>query len=191
MTKKQNFDENEQKGAEDAQKTQPEPSFDGETQPQEEHTQTEESELQNQIAELTDMLKRTQAEFANYQKRMESQNQEQAKFRSQMVLQKFIPIFDNFSLAMMHTENKDECIAGVQMIKQQFWDVLESEGVERPDLVGKPFDPSVAEAIQTTHDITKEDDVVVKEVVKAYTLHGKVIRHAKVVVNKKDDTQKN
>ncbi len=143
-------------------------------------------DLQKQIAELTDLLQRTRAEFANYQKRMEDQQKIQEKFRAEQIIQKFIPIYDNFTLAMSHTDNPQECVAGVQMIRQQFWDVLANEGIKKLDLNGKLFDPRIAEAIQITTDETKEDNIIVKEITKAYLLHDKVIRHAKVVVNKKN-----
>ncbi len=149
-------------------------------------SQQDEAVLVQKIEELTEQLKRSQADFQNYQRRVQEQQQQNQKYSTESILQKFIPIYDNFQLAMMHTENPAQCVAGIKMIQQQFWDILANEGITTHSLVGKPFDPKIAEAIQTTTDETQDDNVVVKEITKGYMMHDKVIRHAKVVVNKRD-----
>lgn len=145
---------------------------------------------EERIQELTDMLKRNQAELENYRKRMEKNQSDMIKFSSEKIITKLIPILDNFTLAMMHTENKDECINGVKMIHKQLESFAQENGVTSPELLNKPFDSRFAQAIQVVTDTKKKDGVVVTQLTPAYLLHDKVIKHATVIVNKLQTTEK-
>lgn len=163
-----------------------------EAQEQESHEQTQDEDvsLQQKVDELTELVKRKQAEFENYQKRVEKLQDDLRVFASEKILLKLLPIYDNFALAMQHTENKDECIAGVRMIHTQLKDLLSHEGVTEIQLEDKEFDSRFAQAIQIVNDASKPDGVVVKQLSPAYTFHDKVIQHGKVIVNKIQSEEK-
>lgn len=140
---------------------------------------------EQKVAELTDLLKRKQAEFVNYQNRMEAMQKEQSKFASQRLIEKLLPIVDMFDLSVAHKEQKDQFIAGMEMIHTQLGEVLESEGVTSPDLVEKPFDPALAQAVSVESRDDVDPNIVLAQHQKCYQLGGRTIRHARVVVSKK------
>lgn len=152
-----------------------------ETQIIEEKELTKEEKLQAQVDDLTDMLKRKQAEFENVRKRMETEQAEFRKHASDKVILNFVEILDHFSLALKHGVDEQ----GVKMIYGQFLDKLKQFGVEEVSCVGQVFDPNVAEAIMTRKEEDKEDNIVLDEMNKAYKIHGKLVKCAKVIVNKK------
>jgi molecular chaperone GrpE len=138
-----------------------------------------------QIAELTDLLKRKQAEFMNYQTRMEAMQKEQAKYASLKVIEKLVPVLELFDMAVAHKDKKDDFIAGMEMVHKQLNDVLTSEGVVSESLLNKPFDPVRAQAMSVVERDDVAADTVVTEYQKCYRLGNRVLRHAKVVVSKK------
>jgi molecular chaperone GrpE len=140
--------------------------------------------LDEQIAELTDLLKRKQAEFINYQNRMEAQRKEQEKFASVKVMQKLVPIVELFDMAVLHKDKKDDFIAGMEMVHAQLHEVLTSEGVVVESLLDKPFDPTKAQAMSTVERDDIAENIVVTEYQKCFRIGTRVLRHAKVVVSK-------
>jgi len=69
-------------------------------------------------------------------------------------------------------------------LKQQLGKVLKDHGIEKIDCVGKEFDPMRDECVIQGKDESKKDEVVLEELQKGYMLNGKILRHAKVKVNK-------
>ncbi len=107
-----------------------------------------------------------------------------------MILE-LIPIVDNFERAIKldDTNLNDELskfLAGFKIIYSHLTEILGKFGVEEIQTVGCEFNPNVHEALMTAHDETKPNDEVVECLLKGYTLKGKVIRAAKVIVNKLD-----
>lgn len=153
-------------------------------------TETKEAQptAESQIQDLTELLKRKQAEFENYQKRMEKQQTDQAKFASLQLIKKLLPIYDMLRISLDHTKDESEFVNGIKLIHQQFADVLKEEGVEKVDLVGKPFDAAHAQALQVVDEKDTDDNIIIREISPCYTAHGQVIQYAKVIVNRKGDT---
>lgn len=139
--------------------------------------------LTKKVDELTDSLKRKQAEFENYQKRMESMASDNAKFAAQNMLLKLFPVVDNFELSFHHMNNQEEFVNGIKIVHKQLLDILTDQGVEQVSLIGQEYDPSKAQALQIIEG--EKDNVIVQELEKCYTLHDKVIRQGKVIVSKK------
>ncbi len=137
------------------------------------------------IVELTDTLKRVQAEFENFKKRTEKENSEFIKSSAKLMIMKLLPIIDNFELAMMNKENKDDFIKGVELIYSELYSMLEAEGLKRIEAEGKKFDPYMHEALLTEKCDKCEDETVIEELQKGYTLNDNVIRHTKVKICKK------
>ena len=141
------------------------------------------------VVELTDLLKRKQAEFVNYQNRMESMQREQTKFAAQRLIEKLIPIVDMFDLSVAHKEQKDQFIAGMEMIHSQLGGLLESEGVEAVDLLDKLFDPALAQAVSVEPRDDVQPNTVIAQHQKCYRLGNRTIRYARVVVSAKPDEE--
>lgn len=121
-------------------------------------------------------LQRLKAEFENYQKRIDKEKNEFMKFASEKLILKLLNILDDFERAL---ENKpdDEFSKGVELILKNLKKVLEDEGVK--SLQAKTFDPYKHEAI--AHE-EGEQDKILEEFQKGYSLHDKIIRPTKVKV---------
>lgn len=142
-----------------------------------------EDNYQQKIDDLTDTLKRTQAEFENYQKRIEREKEQQAKFSAEQLIRKFLPILDNLELALQHCTKRDEFYKGVEMIYANIRTMLEEEGVKPIQAQGLPFDPYRHEALMT-QAAEQEKNTVIDVMQQGYELHGKIIRPAKVTISK-------
>ena len=140
-------------------------------------------ELEQKIGELTELLQRVQADFENYKKRTETEKVDIINNASKEVIQKILPIVDNFELALKNTENVEEFKKGMEMIYAQLMDIFHAEGVKTIDCLGKKFDPELHEALIAV-DSDEEKNTIIEEFQKGYTLNGKVIRHSKVKVSK-------
>ncbi len=141
-------------------------------------------ELEAQVLDLTNTLKRVQADFENYRKRVESQRAESVKFASQAVIKKLLPIIDDFELALNQVgDSSDPFVKGVEMIYASLLDLLEQEGVSVINPLGLPFDPFRHEALLTRHS-DQPANTVVEVMQKGYALFDRVLRPARVVVSK-------
>ena len=150
---------------------------------------------ERQIAELSAIaqehkgtLQRLQAEFENAAKRADREKDEFRKFASSKAVESFLPLMDSIDEAIKQAEKtaNREMKGGLEMIKRQLEKILESNGVKRIEALGKKFDHALHEVLTTGKDYSNEDEIVVEEFQKGYTQNGRVLRPAKVRVNKKD-----
>lgn len=106
--------------------------------------------------------------------------------RRERLLLKFIEILDNLDRALEATEQTytgTPMIEGIILVRTQLLSVLQEEGLERIPVLGLPYDPSVAEAVETRPvEEPEHDHVVVKELMRGYRLHGRVARASRVAV---------
>ena len=143
-----------------------------------------------------DRLLRTTADFENFKKRAAREKTESAQYASASLLQKILPVLDNFEMALAAAESaKGEKLAalqsGVTMIQQQLKSILVELGLEEIDASGKPFDPTLHEAVsQQESDIIPEDHVL-QQLRKGYKFKERLLRPATVIVAKKpaDETR--
>ena len=124
------------------------------------------------------------ADFENYKKRIERQFGEIALAGRKSLLQKFLPVIDNLERALAFDEKSDGLRGGVQQTLKGFESVLNAEGVKPISVKGQRFDPKLAEAIGTQSAEGVEDDTVLEEAEKGYTLGEELLRPAKVIVAK-------
>lgn len=139
------------------------------------------------------------AEVMNMQKRYAREASEIRKYANDDLLKKLVPAFDNLSLALKAAaKTKDlpesqglfgnkvflSFLQGVEMTTKQFELTLASSGVEFIKSVGEIFDPTVHEAIGQTHTKDVPDNVITEEFERGFRLNGRIIRPAKVFVNK-------
>ena len=123
-----------------------------------------------------EQLQRLQAEFENFRKRTEKEKYEILKNANEDLIVKLLGVLDNFELALKHVDDK-----GINMIYSELYSILEKEGLKIIK-TGKNFDPEIHEAI--IHEEGEEDEKIVEELQKGYTLNDKVIRPSKVKITK-------
>ena len=143
--------------------------------------------LQKEKDELFEKLQRISADYANFQKRVPRQIEDNVSYEKERIIKTLLPALDNFdhTLQKGHSaESVEDVLKGVQIIHEQMLDILKSQGVERIKAAGEKFDPSVHQALTQRSDPEKPDGVVLEEFQAGYKLNGRVIRPSKVVVNK-------
>jgi len=129
------------------------------------------------ILELQDKLARTLADYSNLEKRNESQRQMFVTIATMSIISKMIGVLDDLYLTQDHL--KDD---GLKMTIDKFFSVLKSEGLEEIKAESLDFDPSTMECVTTADG---EDNKVITVHKRGYTLNGRVIRPAQVIVGKK------
>ncbi len=144
--------------------------------------QTAEEKLQS----LNDTYLRLMAEFDNYRKRTQRERVELIKYASEGVISSILPVIDNLERALANMENSTDIKAereGIQLIYQQFLQILSQRGLKAIDTESGDFDTEYHEAI-TTIPAPKEElkGKILDCTLKGYMLGDKVIRHSKVVV---------
>ena len=136
-----------------------------------------------------DQWVRTTADLDNYKKRAARERQDAIRFANEALLEKLLPILDNFEMALAATSGKDASLQsvqqGVSMIYQQLKNVLAEAGLQEIDASGKTFDANWHEALsqQATADVPEGQ--VVQQLRKGYKLRDRLVRPAGVVVAKK------
>ncbi len=154
-------------------------------------------DLENCKAKCEEYLsgwKRERADFINHKKEEMERIEIMIKYANEELILKILPILDNICLAESHVPEEfknNGWIEGFMQIKKQISDFLAKEGIKPIKTIGEKFDPNTMEAVEeidlAMSDIAKSEDkknVVVEEIQRGYTLHGKVIRPAKVKVSK-------
>ena len=137
------------------------------------------------IADLTDRLKRSMAEFDNFRKRSEKEKATMFDMGARSVAEKLLPIVDNFERAMLATPAEGEGKAfadGISMIYNQMTKTLKDLGVKPIDCVGKDFDPNLHNAVMHIEDESLGENVVAEELLKGYMYKDGVLRHSMVKV---------
>jgi len=135
--------------------------------------------------ELTNDLKRMAADFANYRKRNEAERAEFAKFAKSDLIAKLLDVLDGYdrALATVPDELKGQpWVEGMWLVERKLRAILEGEGLEPVDSIGKPFDPYQHEAVAQVPS-PEPEGTVIAEHQKAYRLHDKLIRPALVTVS--------
>ncbi len=146
-----------------------------------------------QAADNYDRLLRLTADFDNFKKRAARERDETRRAAIEGVLTKFLPVLDNFDMALAATGQANASVetlkVGITMIHSQLRQVFGDSGVETIDAVGQPFDPAVHEAVSQQETSEVPDGQVVQQLRKGYRLKEKLLRPATVVVAKNAATQ--
>ncbi len=132
-----------------------------------------------------DHLRRLQAEFENYRKRVRRESDELRLRAGEDVVESLLPVVDNMGRALDAAAQHEEgqLIAGLQLVAGQLNDALVAHGLaEVPTAPGDPFDPTVHEAVMTQPSDDHDEGVVLQVLERGYVLHGRLLRPAKVVV---------
>ncbi|NUN13986.1 MAG: nucleotide exchange factor GrpE [Myxococcales bacterium] len=140
-------------------------------------------------AELTrtkERLQRLSNDFQNYRRRTEEKADDAVRFAGEKLLKDLLPVIDNLERAVglaSTTSTSDSFVTGVRMVLDLFLRVLTNHGLESFKCVGEKFDPAIHEAVQVAADLEKEPGIVLEEIIKGYTFHGRLLRPARVVVS--------
>ena len=136
------------------------------------------------ISSLDDKQLRLKAEFDNFRKRKDSEISSLLKYEGKSFILDFLSILDNLSRGI-DSYNDKEIKKALELVKNDFTKKLDSRGVKPFGEVGDKFNPELHEALTTTNDSKIDDDIVVEIYESGYMYKDLIIRHAKVVVNKK------
>ncbi len=137
------------------------------------------------IEELTDRLMRTMAEFENYRKRTEKEKATMYDMGIKSMIEKLLPIIDNFErgLGTVTDKEKESGFAqGIEMIYRQLMTALDEIGLKPIDAVGKEFDPNLHNAVMHGEDENLGENIVSDEFQKGYSYRDMVVRHSMVKV---------
>lgn len=143
---------------------------------------SEVSQLQAEVADLRDRSARTLADFDNFRKRSEKERDEDRRFANADVFRQLLPVIDNLERALSAEGSEQDLKVGVDLILRQIKDLLASSGVERVAAMGSLFDPQFHEAVSREEDPSVKDPTVIHELQSGFTMHGRLLRPAVVMV---------
>ncbi|MCD8507191.1 nucleotide exchange factor GrpE [Candidatus Woesebacteria bacterium] len=134
------------------------------------------AQLQQLVVEKEEAHKRALADYQNLLRRSTEEKKALVASANQNIVADLLPTLDHLEMAMQHYPD-----GSLQMIVNDLKKTLENYGLQKMEVVGKPFDANTMEAVDTADG---ESGHVVREQRSGYTLHGTVLRHAEVVVGK-------
>lgn len=149
----------------------------------------EEAQSPAEQPDYYDQLLRLKADFENYRKRTEREKAELINYGAAGTIAQFLPLYDTMLKAKEQIKKHKDGDAkvlkdGLEMVFKEMGKVFEAAGVKPMDVMGKPFDPMEQEVLTTLPCEPAQDNHVVEEVQKGFTLNGKVLRPARVCVGK-------
>ena len=171
-----------------------------EIQDQEEDALAEEEKELDPLEELQQQLKkkdeelaeqkgdflREKADLENFRKRLIKDKADAVQFANQRLLKELLQINDNLDRALDASNTSLETFKeGVEMIQKQFATFLKNQKVEPIEALGKPFDPGLHEVMTQQESEEHDENTVIQEYSKGYTLNGRILHSAKVVIAKK------
>jgi molecular chaperone GrpE len=152
------------------------------------HGMTEQFEhLQKEKSDIFSQLQRVSADYINYQKRISKQIADTTAYEKESIIKSLLPALDNFEHALAKAGQFDQdgtMTKGMQIVYDQIIDILRLHGVEQIKALGRQFNPEIHSAVTTISDPAQPDNIVLSESARGYKIGDRVIRPAKVVVNK-------
>jgi molecular chaperone GrpE len=138
--------------------------------------------LKGERDQLLDRLARLQAEFENARKRAERERLEYRDYATGNVVEQFLPVVDNFELALKSNGTAEQLRHGVELIVKQMDEVLRQLQVNPIPTVGEAFDPRIHEALGSVERDDVPDQHVAEEIRRGYRLRERLLRPAMVRV---------
>lgn len=138
--------------------------------------------LKTELAEKSDLLLRTAAEFDNYKKRTEREKLNVAEFAKASLIKQLLPILDNIDRSALVEKDTPDYIKGIEMIVKQFEGITSNLGITEIAKVGDTFNPELHEAVMHIDDETLGENVIADVLQKGYKIGDTVIRAAMVKV---------
>lgn len=144
--------------------------------------------LQNELMTAKEDALRAQADAQNTRRRAEQDVEKAHKFGQEKIVNDLLPVVDNLERAIAAASGDDEAVKpileGVELTLKSFVDALKRHNVEVVDPAGEPFDPQSHQAVSAIDNNDVEPNTVLDVFQKGYTLHGRLVRPAMVVVSK-------
>lgn len=144
--------------------------------------------LQADLEQAKDMAMRAQADAQNVKRRAEQDVEKARKFALERFCSELLPVVDNLERALEATAGEDAALApiaeGVELTLKSFVDALRKFQIEPVDPVGEPFDPQMHQAMSMIENPDAEPNTVLMVMQKGYTLNGRLVRPAMVMVSK-------
>jgi molecular chaperone GrpE len=142
------------------------------------------AESEKKAEEYLNGWKRAKADLINFQKETEKRQREIIEFANANLILDLLPIHESLKKAVLHTETGDENLKkGIKQIKKQFDDLLKSLGIEEIKTLGEKFNPEFHESVGKKKEDGREEGIILEEVKAGYTMYGKVLEPAKVIVS--------
>jgi len=147
---------------------------------------TTDSGYQDEVNSLKEQMLRMQAEMQNLRRRTEKDIQNAHKFGQEKLIKELLPILDNFDRAIEAAPEGEEnpVLEGVRMTQGLLSSALEKFNVVAVDPMGEPFDPQLHQAMSMVENPLVEPNTVIAVMQKGYTLSGRLLRPAMVMVSK-------
>ncbi len=143
--------------------------------------------LQKEKDETFEKLQRLGADYANFQKRAPKQIADSVAYEKEKFVKALLGAIDNFEHALANSDKAEDLksfVQGIQIVHDEIINTFKSLGVERIESVGQTFNPSMHEALMQRSEEGKTPGEILEEYQKGYKLNDRVIRPAKVIVNK-------
>ena len=145
------------------------------------------AKFQSEQAQHREDALRQRADLENTRKRLQREKDEAVKYANGVLLERLLPIVDNFEMGMMEAKRSAEGTAvmvGMSMVQKQLEDFLREQGMDTIDAVGQKFDPNLHEALGEEPSSAVPEGHVVRQIRKGYKLRDRLIRAANVFVSK-------
>ena len=143
-------------------------------------------QLKNNVQEEEEKYLRLYAEFENYKRRIQKENQTMKAYKAQDVLNDILPTIDNIERALQ-IEGEDEQFKslqkGVEMVYESLLNALKNNGLEKIEAEGQQFDPKIHQAVVQDDNPDYESGQVTQELQTGYKLKERVLRPSMVKVN--------
>ena len=142
--------------------------------------------LQTQLEEFKDKYFRALADGENSRKRLAKEKQEMLRFGIDNAISEFLPVIDNFEMALRHADAASSEVKnwamGFQMIMTQFKEVLHNHGIVAFHSEGNLFDPAYHDAVEIAESADEPEGTILKEFTKGYKSATRTLRPARVKV---------
>jgi molecular chaperone GrpE len=149
-------------------------------------TQDEDEKLQTDLDRFRDLALRSQADFENYKKRAAREKEDAIKYANSGLLDRLLPIIDNFELGLEAARGEGEnsaVFSGMNMVLKQLMDFLIEHGVQPIDAVGQAFDPNLHEAIAHEPNDEVAENVIIRQSRRGYRWKDRLLRPSSVIVS--------
>ncbi|HEY3198430.1 MAG TPA: nucleotide exchange factor GrpE [Nitrospirales bacterium] len=147
--------------------------------------ETQNSSPESNLKAAQDRYVRLAAEFENYKKRTQKDQDEFRKYSNERLLKELLPVLDNLQRALQHGQvsgKHEGVLQGVELTVKKYLDILSRFGVKPIPTLGLPFDPAIHQAVAKVESKGQKPNTIVEEYEKGYYLHDRVLRPATVTV---------
>ncbi|NWG08922.1 MAG: nucleotide exchange factor GrpE [Nitrososphaerales archaeon] len=151
-------------------------------------------EEHNRAEEYLNRLKYLQADFENFQKRVNREIFDLVKYGNERLIVKLLSVIDDLERAIKsgkESDGKEALLNGIRIVLKELMDILKKEGLDQIDTIGKSFDPNLHEAIEYVETKDCPENTIVEEIRKGYLLNERLIRPSmvKVAIRKGEDNE--